>query len=270
MSTPLRRSVSRLAGWLADRRLPRGLRGPLYRAYCAATGADPSEAELDPAEYPSLGAFFVRRLAPGARSFPEEPELLPSPVDGAVQTLGTVRGGEILQAKGRPYSPGDLFGAAARGIELAGAAYWTLYLSPRDYHRVHAPEDGRIAFAEWMPGARRSVAPRVLARRPSVLATNERWSLLYETAGGPLLLCLVGALNVGRIRIGNLEPGFAGAPDPPIELRRGEELGRFEMGSTVVLVAPRGGPVPLEGLEPGRPLRLGEPIGRRPASAGPP
>src|SRR5688500_5038089 len=112
MATPLARTSSRLFGWLADRKLPTFLRAPVYRAYARATGAELSELRLELADHPSLAAFFVRRLKDGARSFPADPDLLPSPVDGTVQAISPIERGTILQAKGRPYSVAELLGSA--------------------------------------------------------------------------------------------------------------------------------------------------------------
>ncbi len=261
MGTPARRRLSLLVGWLADRRIPTFLRAPLYGVYCRATGANPAEAELSPRGYPSLGAFFVRRLAAGARAIEPDPARLISPCDGTLQDVSDVREGTILQAKGRPYRIEELLDGAAGIEQLEGGRAWTIYLSPRDYHRVHAPERARLTEVRWVDGSRRSVAPGVLARRDRVLCTNERVVLRLDTARGPWFLVMVGALNVGRIRVVGIEPGTSPSPDSPRELERGEELARFEMGSTVVLLLPPGAARSRPDLEPGRPVRLGEAVG---------
>ncbi|MCH2107102.1 MAG: phosphatidylserine decarboxylase, partial [Planctomycetes bacterium] len=154
----------------------------------------------------------------------------------------------------------DLLGPVGADIELEGGFAWTIYLSPRDYHRIHSPETARLTETAHLPGARHSVAPKVLARR-EVLSINERVVLRLETERGPLLLVLVGALNVGRIRVKGVQPDHTGALDPPLERARGAELARFEMGSTIVLISPPGGPRSIEGLELGDPVRLGQAIG---------
>lgn len=254
----LRRASSALVGWLADRKVPRPLRHGVYGAYCRFSGADPSEAELALDGYPSLGAFFVRRLKPGARPLEPDPRALLAPCDGTLQALGRIERGSLLQAKGREYALGDLLGeplgAQAADSALEGAWTATIYLSPRDYHRVHAPFAAELAEVRWLPGERRSVAPGVLARVPRVLATNERAVLVLPRPAGPAYLVMVGALNVGRIRVVGLEPGRS--PAQPLAFARGAELARFEMGSTVVLVVPGAEPVP--GLAPGASLRLGQ------------
>ena len=266
MRTPLRRILSHVFGWLADRRVPQLLRGPLYRGYARFTGAnlDESRGPLD--IYPSLGAFFVRRLVDGARPIEGDPQQLVSPVDGTLQASGLVSAGSLLQAKGRSYLVRDLLAGVGADLDLEGACAWTLYLGPADYHRIHTPEAGRLVEARWVPGGRYSVAPAVLARR-SVLATNERCVLRLETDRGPLLMVLVGALNVGRIRVLGVQPGWDGPLPTPAKFARGEELARFEMGSTVILITPPGVAADTIGGgradgEPSPRVRVGLPLGR--------
>jgi phosphatidylserine decarboxylase len=255
MSARFRRSLSLTVGWLADRRIPGPLRAPVYRTYARFTGADPSEAQLPLHGYASLGAFFVRRLQPGARPIDPSPDVLVAPCDGVVQALDRVTGASLLQAKGQSYRVRDLLAGAGEGVDLEGAWAWTIYLGPKDYHRVHAPLAGALVDVRWARGDRRSVAPGVLARKPAVLATNERAVLTLETALGPVFLVMVGALNVGRIRVVGVEPGRP--PGAPLALERGAELARFEMGSTVVLVLPPERSAPRAGIEPGCGVRLG-------------
>jgi phosphatidylserine decarboxylase len=260
MGTPFRRALSRTTGWLADRTLPRPLRAPVYRGYARATGADLAEVRLPLAEHPSLGAFFVRRLKEGARPIARDPALFVSPVDGTVQSLSPLERGSLLQAKGKPYSVRELLGGD-EDPELEGGFSWTIYLSPRDYHRIHAHEDCRLTRAHWLAGSLYSVAPEVLARR-MVLSVNERVALRLETPRGAFWLVLVGATNVGRMRVVGLATGREGALEPPLPFARGAELARFEMGSTIVLLAPRGLCAPLAELREGQSVRLGQPIGR--------
>jgi phosphatidylserine decarboxylase len=261
VTTPARRALSACAGWLADRRIPTPLRRAVFGAYCAATGADAGEAQLAPAGYASLNAFFLRRLKEGARVFDPDPAVLPSPCDGRLQAAGMVTAERILQAKGVDYSVRELLSGADGGADLEGALAFTLYLSPRDYHRVHAPLAGLLEEVRWVPGARFSVAPRVAARLGGLFALNERAVLRFADERGPFFLVMVGALNVGRIRVVGVAPGAS--PSPPRPVRRGEEIARFEMGSTVVLVMPRAHGLAAEPLEPGAPVRLGQALARR-------
>jgi len=253
------RSASSLAmGWLADRHVPRALRPLVYGGYARITGADPSEAELGYEGYGSLGAFFVRRLKAGARTFDPDPRALLAPCDGTLQELGTIAQGALLQAKGQSYTLAELLGADEPGLE--GAWTSTIYLSPRDYHRVHAPLACELCAVRWIPGELRSVAPRVLLRVPRLLATNERAVLALDTAVGRSYLVMVGALNVGRIRVVGVKNGET--PAQPIAFARGAEIARFELGSTVVLVVPR--TRALAALGPGSKLALGQRLAELP------
>ncbi len=250
--------MSGSVGWLADRKLPRPLRRPIYNAYARFTGADPSEAQLELEDYPSLGAFFVRRLKPGLRPLAPEPEALLSPCDGSIQALDPVHGGSLLQAKGQAYSVAEMLAGASGELDLEGSWALTIYLGPKDYHRVHTPMDCQLSSVTWPPGDRFSVAPKVVSRRP-VYPINERAILRLESPHGPLFLVMVGALNVGRIRVQGVE--YGSSPATPVAFERGQELTRFEMGSTVVLILPKGGIRLLEGLELGAAVRQGERIG---------
>ena len=262
MSTPLRTGLSRAVGWFSDRRIPTALRPLVYRSYARLTGADLDEAVGPLQIYPSLGAFFVRRLRPGARPLPEDLGLLPSPADGRLQALDRIANDSLLQAKGQAYSPAELLGGLATPEQLEGAWAWTIYLSPRDYHRVHAPCRAELRDLRWLGHSRWSVAPKVVAKRPRLYLENERVALELAVGDERLWLVLVGAVNVGRLRVvGVPQGGPANARRDPV-FERGDELGRFEMGSTVVLIASPGLAQPAPGLELGQPLRLGQPIGR--------
>ena len=230
--------------------------------YAKQYGVDLAELRLALEEHPSLAAFFVRRLREGARTFCAEPGSLAAPCDGTVQAVDQIQDGMVLQAKGRPYAVKEILGETLTPASLEGGSAWTIYLSPRDYHRVHAPVAGQLEQVRWLGGARFSVAPKVLLARPKVLSVNERAVLRLASEHGPLYLVMVGALNVGRIRVVGVEPSTGGLSMPARNVARGEELARFEMGSTVVLLAPAAGPRPIAGLTPGKTLRMGEIIGR--------
>lgn len=264
MTRAFRRGLSHLVGWAADRKVPKPLRKLVYGAYARGTGADLSEVRLATDAFPTLGAFFVRELVPTARPIDASPDAILSPVDGTVQTVVPIDAGTVLQAKGRSYRVLDLVGGDARGLDLDGGFAWTIYLSPRDYHRIHTPERCELRYARWLGEERFSVAPKVLLKR-RVLDVNERVVLELATPRGPLLLVLVGALNVGRMRVVGVDQRLAerdGWNLAPRTFERGQELARFEMGSTIVLLAPRGAARCEAGLAPGQAVRLGRPIGR--------
>lgn len=260
MSARLRLALSHFVGWLADRRIPGFLRGPVFRTYARFTGADLTEARPPLEAYPSLSAFFVRRLVDGAREISRDPEVFTSPVDGTVQAIDRVHEGSLIQAKGQLYGVRGLLAGLGQDVALDGGYGWTVYLSPRDYHRIHAPEDCRLLHVHWIPGDRHSVRPKVLEKR-SVFAINERCALEFESERGRFFLILVGALNVGRIRVVGVDPQQRDL-NRPKDFQRGEELARFEMGSTIILITPPGTASPFEDMEPGMPLRLGQPLGK--------
>lgn len=261
MATPLRRALSHAVGWAADRKIPGFLRASVYRGYARATGADLGEVRLPLSEFPSLSQFFVRELKPGARTIDPAPDALISPVDGRVQSLDRIERGSVLQAKGRTYAIDELLAGLRGSVELEGGFAWTIYLSPRDYHRIHSPERSQLREIAWVQGSRHPVKPSVLARR-RVLDVNERVVMAFDSAHGPYFHVLVGALNVGRMRVVGVEPTARRRVEPPREYDRGAELARFEMGSTIVLVTPPGVAEPLAGLAREAPVRLGERIGR--------
>jgi phosphatidylserine decarboxylase len=260
VTDPLRRAASRAMGLLADLPVPRPLRGPVYRGYARITGANLEEAGLPLEAHPSLGDFFTRPLREGLRPVDPDPLAVVSPVDGRVQRVGPIVEGQTLQAKGRPYAVRQLLAGVGEDIDLEGGCAMTLYLSPSDYHRIHSPCAASISEARWVRGHCLSVAPKVLDRR-LVLPINERCVLRLETAHGPLLFVLVAALNVARLIVRDLRPDEAGTLAPPLERAAGEELGRFELGSTVILVAPPGVLDPDPSLAPGSVVRLGRRIG---------
>jgi phosphatidylserine decarboxylase len=249
--------LSHTVGWLADRWIPPFLRAPLYRAYARGTGANLAEMHGALRDHPSLGAFFVRRLREGARMVDPDLGTLPSPVDGLVQASSTVERGHVVEAKGRTYALRDLLAGVGEDVELEGGHQFTLYLGPKDYHRIHAPFDTTLVEARHVPGRRWSVQPKVLAQR-NVLAVNERVVLRLVVGERTCFMVLVGALIVGRIRVVGLERFPDGPLAVPRRYTRGEELGRFEMGSTVVLVTPPGALEPGSALASGAEVRLGQ------------
>ena len=258
-ATPLRRSASLLFGWLADRKVPGPLRVPLYRTWSVLTGSDLSEIQLPLRTFPSLGAFFIRHLVPGARPFAESLDVLPSPVDGTIQSIDEISQDTILQAKGRPYAVSELLDGCGADLDLEGGLAITIYLAPHNYHRIHCPLNSSLEQVHWVAGSRYSVNPKVLRARERVLSINERVILRLASERGPYFMVLVGALNVGRIRVVGVEPGGA-AVNPVQNFERGEELARFEMGSTIILLWPAG--KWLAQAEVGSPIRMGRPLAR--------
>lgn len=268
-------AYSALIGWTAARALPMRLRPLAYRAFARAVGANLAEAELPLGEYPSFGDFFARGLRRGARPVDPSPDAVIAPCDGVTAACGVATGGTLLQAKGHTYRLAELVASEALAERLTGGHYTTIYLSPRDYHRVHAPIDATIVGYEYLPGALWPVNPRLAMRREGLLARNERVVIhLNSRTTGDVVLVMVGAVGVGNIRLSH--PAFPSPPPdsatlrpareryrvelpPEVRVHRGDELGAFRLGSTVVMAfAP--GPVVLQGSM-GQPVRFGERIG---------
>jgi phosphatidylserine decarboxylase len=267
-------TYSALIGWTASRELPVRLRALAYRAFARAVGANLAEAELPLGAYPTFGDFFARGLRRGARIVDPRADSVIAPCDGVIAATGVAAGGTLLQAKGHTYRLADLVVDDALAARLTGGHYATIYLSPRDYHRVHAPIDAMIAGYEYIPGALWPVNPRLAGRREGLLARNERVVIhLNSRSAGDVALVMVGAVGVGNIRLSH--PAFPSQPPDAaalrrgreryrvelsgVRIRRGDELGAFRLGSTVVMAfAP--GPVVLQGSM-GQPVRFGERIG---------
>jgi phosphatidylserine decarboxylase len=272
--------MSRGFGRLADVPIPPAMRSAVLGAFAHAVGADPGEAELPLEAYPTLNRFFTRKLAAGARTWPSDPAVVASPVDGAVGQLGIVREGRLIQAKGRLYDVGQLLEDDAAAARYEGGAFVTLYLSPKDYHRIHAPVAGEIRAARHVPGALLPVNAAAVAHLPELFGRNERLMCHIDGEMGRVAVVAVGAYNVGRISAAfdagwNAPPGAsawvtnrrglrsaARAYDPPIPVRQGDEIMTFHLGSTVVLVFEPGRVDLLPSIKPGDPVRLGMPIGR--------
>ncbi len=228
-------------------------------------------ANPDTASYPTFNAFFTRALRPGARPLAQAG--LICPVDGAISQFGAVQRDQILQAKGHHYSTAALVGGdAALAAQFVDGSFATLYLSPRDYHRIHMPCDGRLLRMIHVPGALFSVNPTTARGVPGLFARNERVVCVFESQHGPFVLALVGATIVGSMATvwhGVVNPSRPGQlrdwryDDQRIELRQGEEMGRFLLGSTVVMLFP----TPTLRFNPawsaGRAIRLGEAMAER-------
>jgi len=262
-------ALSRAVGWLASRRLPSPLREPAVRAFGRAVGVEFSEVRDALASFESLQAFFTRALRDGVRPIDADPHAIVSPCDGAWGAAGVITAGQALQVKGRLYALAALLGDAAAARRYEGGAFATLYLSPRDYHRFHAPCAARVRRAVAIPGALWPVNRLGVEGIADLFAVNERLCAFLAVAGADEDLCLVavGATNVGKIRVtfDDLTTNVAAvAPEVrtyrDVALTKGQEWGRFEFGSTIVLVAAPS-LLTLDVQPPGTPVRLGQRIG---------
>lgn len=263
--------VSRVV-YRATRSARPGFKNALIRWFCRRFAVDMSEArEPDALRYSTFNEFFTRELRPGARPIATAADAIVSPADGFLSAVGRIDDTTLVQAKGRTYRLEELLeGAAAWSPKFRSGSTATIYLAPFNYHRVHAPIDARLIETWYVPGRLFSVNTVTAGAVPRLFARNERIVALFETPAGPMAEILVGALNVGSMSTvwhGEVTPKarrvVTRLPNPAsgAELRRGEEMGRFNMGSTVVLLFAPGGAQLDPRLTEGQVLRLGEPIG---------
>ena len=247
----------------------------LIRLFIGHFNVDMTEAESSGAEdYPDFNSFFTRALTTGARPIDTSPQAILSPVDGRVSEAGDISNGRLIQAKGRDYSLSVLLGGDEnRALPFQGGKFVTLYLSPRDYHRIHMPCSGHLLETTYVPGRLFSVAPHTVRVIPNLFSRNERLVTLFDTDHGPFVMILVGAIFVSC-----METVWEGTVNPDmgmdlrtarfdtgksLELQAGDEMGRFNMGSTVILLY---GPDRIEWadtLQNGQPVRMGQAIGQR-------
>lgn len=261
-----KQALTALAGWVASARggaFTTRLIAWFVKRYQVnmAEAANP-----DVASYPTFNEFFTRALKDGVR--PLADASLICPVDGAISQFGAMQRDQIFQAKGHHYSSTALVGGdAALAARFDDGSFATLYLSPRDYHRIHMPCDGRLSRMIYVPGELFSVNPTTARGVPGLFARNERVVCVFESAQGPFVLVLVGATIVGSMATvwhGVVNPPRGGAvrewryDDAPQVLKQGQEMGRFLLGSTVVMLFPKGPLAFNPAWAPGRAIELGE------------
>ena len=266
-----KQALTALAGRLARAEAGR-LTTRVIRGFVSRYKVDMAEA-ANPAidSYKSFNEFFTRPLRAGARPLADADLLCP--VDGAISQFGPIERDQIFQAKGHRYSTTALLGGdRALATRFENGAFATLYLSPRDYHRIHMPCDGRLMRMIYIPGALFSVNPTTARGVPGLFARNERVVCVFDSAFGPFVLTLVGATIVGSMA--TVWHGIVNPPRPgqlrewrydsqQIVLKKGEELGRFMLGSTVVLLFTKGSVELNSHWSPARPVRMGEAMGMR-------
>jgi phosphatidylserine decarboxylase len=271
-----KQALTAFAGWVAGSEWG-GTTTSIIRWFVAKYQVNMAEAaNPDIASYASFNDFFTRALKPGAR--PTANADLICPVDGAISQLGAVQGDQIFQAKGHSYSTTALVGGdATLAAQFEDGHFATLYLSPKDYHRIHMPCDGRLTRMIHVPGELFSVNPTTARGVPGLFARNERVVCVFESQHGPFVLVLVGATIVG-----SMATVWHGVVNPPrvkevrewqygegqavpaslkpgsITLKKGDEMGRFLLGSTVVMLFPKGPLAFNSAWQPGRAIRLGE------------
>jgi phosphatidylserine decarboxylase len=268
-----RARMSQLAGQLADVRWPEGVGRAVVALYSRLYDVSLDDCEHK-GPWPSFDAFFTRKLRHEARSVGGDPRTILSPADGRIESLGPVGRDRRFMVKGRPYSVEELVGSASEAERFTGGAGFVVYLSPRDYHRVHAPVGGVVRRIRSMPGDYFPVNGIGLAHVPNLFCRNRRVAFEIDADGGAdgpgrVTVVMVAAIVVGRITTRGM--GARDVPfgehtfDPPLRVERGGELGIFHLGSTaVVFVEERaaGAWLASEG-----PVRYGQPLLRRPVEA---
>lgn len=225
-----------------------------------------------PEGYRHFNEFFTRALKPGVRPLSREPALL-SPVDGTVSQFGKIENGRIFQAKGHHYTAIELLGGnIENATPFLGGDFCTIYLAPYNYHRIHMPVDATLRYWRYIPGRLFSVNPATARAMPGLFARNERVVAVFDTERGPLAMVLVGALFVGSMETvwtGMVTPPHQRREDDsgnytpmtPVTLKRGQEMGRFNMGSTVILLQAPYGMQWASYIKPGARVRMGEELG---------
>lgn len=261
-------ALTRFMGWFSKRREApvRWLSMAVWRACTALDLSDAKKSRFD-----SLHDCFTRELKPGARPFDADPAVLASPCDAIVGACGTVHGDQVFQAKGFPYSTGELFGDAAAAEAFRGGVYVTLRLTSSMYHRFHAPHDGRIEQVDYLSGDTWNVNPIALSRVERLFCRNERAVIRMRLAAGGQRIALVpvAAILVASIRLHCLDVllhlRWRGPHRLPCNapVAKGDELGWFEHGSTIIVFAPAGFTLP-PGIGPGARIRCGEALMRLP------
>lgn len=243
-----RKFISTLAGTFAKSKWSR----KLITKFASTYRIPVEEAEKAIAEYTSLNEFFTRRLKPGLRLVDMDPATLTSPVDALITGMGEIHAGGTMQVKGQEYTVEELLNHSPRTVNYSNGYFIVLYLSPQDYHRIHAPVSGTIVEKEHIPGRVYPVNDFAIRNLKKVLSRNERLATYIQHSGGEVAVVKVGALNVSSIRY--IEP----LPD---QLEKGAELAYFEFGSTVVLLMESGTFKPSEAIKEGKRVRMGEAIG---------
>jgi len=264
------RLLSRIVRW-ATRWTFAPWKNFLIRQIVARYRVDLSEAKIyDLAAYPNFNAFFTRELKAGARSFDAASDAILSPSDGRISQSGRIEAGRLFQAKGHDFSAAELLADEARAATYRDGSFLTVYLSPRDYHRVHMPLEGELVETVHVPGRLFSVGPAAVNGVPRLFARNERLVCHFESALGPFAVVLVGAMLVSGVATvwdGVAIPPYAEAivrrdyRGRGVWLKRGAELGRFEMGSTVIVLLPARLGRLSAGLGPEQPVRMGQKVG---------
>ncbi|MCL2625386.1 MAG: archaetidylserine decarboxylase [Cystobacterineae bacterium] len=262
-------TLSSCVGRLVNAKLPRWMHQRSMAAFAKKYAINLDEAEKPLADYANFAEFFSRKLKPGTRPVDTGEASMISPVDGRISQWGGVEGDKCLQAKGVWFSLPQLLGCEGAGRCFSGGNFITLYLSPRDYHRIHAPMDGEVASVHYLPGQFWPVHPIAVRNKKALYSMNERLFVRMQTRIGKVAIVAVGATCVGRI-VTAFDGGHATHEGKetytkhyasPLPVKKGEELMRFEMGSTVILLFEPNKVCLEEGLQAEDVVKMGQKIG---------
>jgi phosphatidylserine decarboxylase len=265
-----RKGLSRALGSLTSARAPRPVVDAAVRAFVRVYDVDLSEVAVPEGGFRTFDEFFTRRLVDGARAVDPDARCIVSPADGRMEDLGTISATGELIVKGQAYTAADLLGDTSAAAAYEGGHYFIVYLSPRDYHRVHAPTCGAVQYVRYVPGTLYPVNRIGTDHIPQLFARNERLAIVQEgSVHGTVTTIMVGAIGVGRIGLSfdeletnrGHEPGVRSYVDSPIPRDRGDELGVFHMGSTAIVMTPPECKLELV-AEPGASVRMGECVAR--------
>lgn len=256
--------LSSLVGKLANSRQP-WIKNRFIDFFCRLYSINFSEAVIkNPHEFLTFNDFFTRALEPGARRVIVNPNNLLSPADGALAQFGSINGQQLVQAKKMYFNLKTLLASEANAEMFENGSFATIYLAPHNYHRVHMPMKGKLREATFVPGKLFSVNRMTSTLIPNLYARNERLVTIFDTEIGPIAVIMIGALIVGSIQTVWMQEPYRGqhikniTPSQPIELQQGDELGRFLLGSSVIVLLPKGEFQWNNGLTPACDLQLGQ------------
>lgn len=258
-----RTTISRVAGRAADLRWPAPLRDLVLNTYCRAYDVDLSEAAAEASSFVSFDDFFTRALKDGARPVSNEKNLAVSPADGRIESIGDIDELSTFRVKGRPYRVEELLGDTAEAARFKGGKGCVVYLSPRDYHRVHVPCEGKLVHVNSLPGDYYPVNQLGIQYVPQLFVRNRRVACLIDTEKhGRVAVILVAAMVVGRITVRGIEQRDVPLGEWPLDrgVTRGEELGRFHLGSTAVVLFESAARAEWQVKE--GPIKMGQPLAR--------
>lgn len=265
------RFLSRLFGWFTRIRLPNSLLNAIIRWYCRTYGVKTDEIRYPEEGFSTFNQFFTRQLIPGTHRIDPGTDSIVSPVDGRIDQFGSITGNTLLQAKGIEYSLEELL-PNQKYHDFKDGNFVTLYLSPADYHRIHSPVSGTVNAYQVIPGALYTVQDWLVKRMPGLFTANERVVSYIHANRGRVAVCKVGAMNVGRISLSYAdvvsnrslirkfrEHEYTNGMGPVVA--KGDELGIFQLGSTVILLFEKN-TIELSSLKEGQKVRMGDAIGR--------